>query len=273
LARQKGYGDQKDALAQQWKTMDDLNRDLILTKILGIPTVIKDIHLDDRSSFEAFKAKLEGRISKIMIDPLQKLNEALGVIQQLGEVYESSFADGTKTRFTVVTASGLEALLGKEKILSAINDPQNGSKNTDRSYADHSASNRTGIINQGHIVNLDLYQQVALLKAIEEKTGLTKILGFYNINGGACVPNTKANELWNTKRLASFWTAEKHLNTDEPAKYNKAGIVHANDPKLARSLRDKSRFGTYPINVNFLGDNDPGVAEHAGAFVLGLIIK
>ena len=194
------------------------------------------------------------------------------IIRKLGDSFEAQFDDCIKTRFAVVTAAGLESFLSPAEIIAAVNDPANGGPNTSKTYDEYSGSNQTGIIKNGYLVNMDLFQQVALLAAIEQKISITNKIGFYNFNGGACVHKTPAAELWKKKKIGGFRTGEKCEDSSKST-HRKSGMVYLNDQELLAELKKESRFYIRRTSSRDYAYGNPNAYDRACALVLGLIIE
>lgn len=248
-----------------------------------------DKMLDDKANAEKILEKHKNYLSQERIEELMETLQVLEakieqvtkslppveprkVLEQIGDTYDAQFENGTKTSFAVVTAQGLESLLGREELLRVINASKTGSSNTNKTYDDYSDSNKTGIVKNGYIVNIDLYQQVAILGVIEKKAGLYNRIGFYNLNGSMCVHQTDAAKLWKAKQISWFWTGEIFNESFNRRDYKKEGIIYINDNDLLDNLKENSQFFSRSINDSMCHNYSPDDVFGPEVFLIGLIL-
>jgi len=161
-------------------------------------------------------------------------NAGAWLLDQIGETHEVTFDNGTKTMCCILKAFKLERFFQKLgiKVIDVINDPANGSTNTHGTWDVQKLGNILYRINYyGYVVNIDLFQQVGILRKLielfpqpeEEKYKLADLIGLYNLKGSKKVFEALHDlNLPDEKVLQAFFTGEK-VNEEEIAEYGEIG--------------------------------------------------
>ena len=167
-----------------------------------------------------------------------------GFLSQIGKVYEVPFSDGRMTLSVILTYKGIRSLgIDLNTVFKGCGGKEVFNEQTD--------------VKNGVLVNLNLYQQVALLKAIiGKKPELAQVLGLYNLRGSrkvyevlskAGVPR-QLNIWW-------MWTGERYIQELQELDYPEERIVTLSSLHALKGNRFVGRFidignwgGTYIVN-------------------------
>ncbi|MFC1617036.1 hypothetical protein ACFL2K_02335 [Candidatus Margulisiibacteriota bacterium] len=172
---------------------------------------------------------------------VKKLFEILGQTKTRKFTYEVKFRKAKITTACVVTYYGITKLqIDVNAAFKVCGLKENFSE-------------KKNVNKQGLLVNLNLYQQVAILKAIIAKYSYLKgKIGFYNLKG-----SRKAYEVLHEAKLHKeemwwFWTGEKYIEKSmrEESKYPKENLVEPNKLKGRFCYRDIGNYywGVLPSN-------------------------
>ena len=192
--------------------------------------------------------------------PAYKMHEFL---QQLGMIYPVKFSDGRHTLACVVTLEGIKKVFGcntDEEITTTLNTIFQGCGGKE-------TFNQATDVCNGILVNLDFYQQVALLRAIAQKhPELADMFGLYNLRGARKVYEVlNTASLHRTHRIFWFWTGEKYVPSQTDDKYPAEGLLPASSIDKIKG----NRFCVRDINYVHWDNDDPDYHGDDGAFVLG----
>jgi len=167
-----------------------------------------------------------------------------GFLSTIGKVYEIPFSDGRSTLSVILTYEGIRSLgIDLNTVFKGCRGKEVFNEQTD--------------VKNGVLVNLNLYQQVALLKAIiGKKPELAQVLGLYNLRGSrkvyevlskAGVPR-QLNIWW-------MWTGERYIQELQELDYPEERIVTLSSLPALKGNRFVGRFidignwgGTYIVN-------------------------
>ena len=194
------------------------------------------------------------------------------LLQRIGTTYEINHDNGMKTMASVLTYKGVKALgIDFKEVFKDC-----GSSNTDWNENEHHwESNPYSIINKkGYLVNLDLYQQVALLKAIAEKLPKDQRdnVSLYNLRASMTVHETVGKEtLKGLLGVWWMWTGQRHLRAKyEVEDYPDDAMVNL---KALSSLAD-SRFCFLDVKEEGKWVRvDPNVKFYGAAVIIGARIE
>lgn len=175
-------------------------------------------------------------------------SENISGLEALGVVY---YVPGTNFQAVLLEKDAVENFTGKKLEEIFANCPKNKEYET----------------RGGFIVDVDLHQQVALLKAINDKNPKLKI-GMFNYRASENVQKVlKAAKIDRKFKVDWFWTGEKSPGYLDEKKYVKPGLVFENELKDI----DGRYFGReihYGSGYFLIDDKD-----RAGVVVFGALRK
>ena len=125
-------------------------------------------------------------------------------------------------------------------------------------------------VKRGVLVNLDLYQQVALLRAIiEKKQELRDVLGLYNLRGSGEVSKVlRIKGVPSQLGIRWMWTGERYIKgQDSETAYPEEGIVTLSSLPALKWVRFVDRV----IVNDYWNDFLPGFHCIDGVAVLGAL--
>ena len=213
------------------------------------------------------KAKLTREISTMSHAELARIQLAVnqvllartlpGILSQIGRVYEIPFTDGRKTLSVILTYEGVRSLrIDLNTVFKGCGGKEVFNEGTD--------------VKNGVLVNLDLYQQVALLKAIiEKKPELAQVLGLYNLRGSIKVYEVLSKAgVPSQLRIWWMWTGERYIEgQNDEGSYPEAGIVTLENLFALKGYR----FVYSYINNVYWNHNLPDYLSVIGAAVFGAL--
>ncbi len=173
--------------------------------------------------------------------PAAAVNVA-GVLQSLGATWEVRMSDGTRTMACVLTLEGVSRFgIDLNSVFSGCGGPREG------------FSEKENINKQGVLVHLDLYQQVALLRAIiRQRPELVDKVGLYNLRSGKkareVLHRANAYNTHGTRGYMWFFTGEQYKGTRDESRYAPEGMVKVSE---LGSLKGHSLCGRGVGNGNW----------------------
>ena len=182
-------------------------------------------------------------------------------LSEIGMVYEVPFSDGRKTTAVMLTFEGVKTFLEVDDV--------DGIKEVIRKHGAE-IEGGMGIVNEhGILVRLNLYEQVALLRAIvEKKPELASVLGFYNLRGSRKVYKVmRKAEAYNKLNAQWIWTGQRHIQgKHEEGLYPEEAIVSLGD---LGSLEGNLFCCRFVDDIDFWLAIDPDGHYNNGVVVLG----
>jgi len=180
-----------------------------------------------------------------------------GFLSQIGKVYEVPFSDGRSTLSVILTYKGVRSIgIDLNTVFKGCGGREEFNEKTD--------------VRNGVLVNLDLYQQVALLKAIiEKKPELADVLGLYNLRGSRKVYEVLSRAgVPSQLRIWWMWTGERYIKgQNDEGSYPEEDIVTLPNPSKLKG----SRFADRVIGCDYWFGNYPVSHYDDGAVVLGAL--
>ncbi|MBU0580948.1 MAG: hypothetical protein KKA19_07200 [Candidatus Margulisbacteria bacterium] len=201
------------------------------------------------------------------------------LMDQIGEAYDVTLSNGVQTRCAVITLAKLDVFCKSKgidwrKVLNENYGPYKAKqikagkiKSAFYEVEPNKANGFEGCVFGGYLVNLDMYQQAALLKAIVAKCPEYKdSVGLYNVKASDNVYK-KLNEAgFPKKRIYWFWTGEKFKDRSLSS-YAAPGLSTAESVK--KEDIQSYRFCFRYIDNGYWCDGDPDYCGSDGAVVLG----
>ena len=191
---------------------------------------------------------------KLAMDQVLASRTLYGFLSQIGRVYEVPFSDERKTTAVMLTLEGIRSLgIDLDAVFKGCGGEETFNEATD--------------VKNGVLVNLDLYQQVALLRAIlERKPELASVIGLYNLRASRRVYEVLNREnVHNELDIYWIWTGEKWIRGIEEGSYPKETVVTLRD---LESL-EGNRFCYRNVNNDYWNDHPPDSHGPTGAVVFG----
>ncbi|HAR64061.1 MAG: hypothetical protein DKM50_14105 [Candidatus Margulisiibacteriota bacterium] len=173
----------------------------------------------------------------------------LDILRTIGITYDVDHSNGLKTTAVMLTADGVKQL------------------GIDLDTVFNGCSKKTYDVKNGILVNLDLYQQKALLDAIIAKQPeLADKLGFYNLKGSKAVYEKLNKEnVHNKNDIWWFWTGERYTGNNKHDSYPAPKIITSSEINDFKN----SRFCHRNIDDGKGYDYNPDFYRNDGAVVLG----
>ena len=177
-------------------------------------------------------------------------------MERIGDSYDVELANGVQTKCSVLTYDKVKKFgIDLDKVFIGCGGKEKFDPATD--------------IKNGFLVNLDLYQQAALLKAIVQKCPkeIQGEIGLYNLRASRDVYEILDEKGLVAKDIYWFWTGEQYKPDQAESKYSAPGLVTAD--KLSKEDIKSGRFCYRNVNNDHWFDNDPVNYGNNGAVVLG----
>ena len=195
---------------------------------------------------------------RLAIEKILDSRTLQGFLSHIGHVHKVSLTDGRKTLSVILTDERIRCLgIDLNTVFKGCGGKEVFSREKD--------------VKNGVLVNLDLYQQVALLKAIIEKEPeLTQVLGLYNLRGSRKVYEALSRAgILGQLGIWWMWTGERYIKgQDDEEAYPREGIIIlANMPTLKGSRFADRGLGTGSWDKNF-----PSIRNKGGATIFGVQI-
>jgi hypothetical protein len=180
-----------------------------------------------------------------------------GILSQIGRVYEVPFSDGRSTFGVILTYEGVRSIgIDLNTLFKCCGGREEFNEKTD--------------VRNGVLVNLDLYQQVALLKAIIEiKQELADVLGLYNLRGSRKVYEALSRAgILGQLGIWWMWTGERYIvGQNSEWAYPEEEIVTL----LSLSALISNRFGIRGLIIEGWYQGYPNLHNFNGAAVFGAL--